>query len=185
MAPWLALPTVLRRMGITVAPLPCLVVGDASQRFAHHPRPALLSGCSSRSAAQTTMALPASIAAEHRPGQLAILGRMTLTRPNLAARTIAPLLGLTLSGAGKLLERTTRLGMLVKVSGRATWRTYVTPDVALPLGLVPPTRGLPPASPAPSPALGTVLATFDAEMGEIDARLARIGSSQGGVCVTI
>lgn len=172
MAPWLGLPTVLRRMGITVAPLPCLVVGDAGQRFAHHPRPALLmrllkqirrasdDGLARLNRLEdTARRSAAAIAAKNRPGQLATLGRITLTRPCLAARTIAPLLGLTLSGAGKLLER-------------ATWRTYVTPDVALALGLVPATRGRPQASPAPSPALDTVLAKFDAEIAQIDARLA-------------
>jgi hypothetical protein len=56
----------------------------------------------------------AAIARERRPGLLADLGRLTLTQPCLAARTLAPLLGLTISGAGKLLERATRLGLLVE-----------------------------------------------------------------------
>lgn len=103
MAPWLGLPTVLRRMGITVAPLPCLVVGDAGQRFAHHPRPALLmrllkqirrasdDGLARLNRLEdTARRSAAAIAAKNRPGQLATLGRITLTRPCLAARTIAP-----------------------------------------------------------------------------------------------
>ena len=41
-APWLAFPVILRRLGITQTALPCLVAGDPGQRFALDPRPALL-----------------------------------------------------------------------------------------------------------------------------------------------
>jgi hypothetical protein len=85
----------------------------------------------------------ATIAAQHRPGKLADLGRLALTRPCLAARSLAPELDLTVSGAGKLLERATSLGLLVEISGRGTWRSYVTPDIAVSLGLVAPMRGRP------------------------------------------
>ncbi len=185
-------------MGLTDRPLPCLVAGDPGQRFAHGPRPALLMRLLKqlRRAAEDGLARldrledtarrsAAAIAAARRPGQLATLGRLALTCPCLAARTLAPRLGLTISGAGKLLERATRLGLLVEISGRETWRAYATPDVALALGLVPPARGRPPAPPAASPALDTVLAAFDAEMAEIDARLSRIDGAALAKQVTI
>lgn len=186
-APWLAFPAILRRMGITARSLPCLVAGDAGQRFALDARPALLMRLLKqlgRSAADGLSRLErledviqrsaATISTEHRPGKLADLGRIALTRPCLAARSLAPLLDLTISGAGKLLSRATRLGMLVETSGRGTWRSYVTSDVALALGLVAPARGRPRLPPVPTPALDSVLATFDAEMAEFEARMARL-----------
>jgi len=186
--PWLAFPAVLRRMGITARTLPCLVAGDVGQRFALDARPALLMRLLKqlgRSAADGLSRLErledvvqrsgATISTEHRPGKLADLGRIALTRPCLAARSLAPLLDLTISGAGKLLSRATRLGLLVETSGRGTWRSYVTSDVALALGLVATARGRPRLPPVPSPALDSVLAAFDAEMAEIEARMARLG----------
>lgn len=85
-----------------------------------------------------------------------------------------PQLGLTISGAGKLLEHATRLGMLLEISGGKALPADAAPDDAL--GLM--------APPAPSPALDSVLATFDAERTEIGARLARIGSAKPGANVT-
>lgn len=187
-APWLALPLVLRRMGITARALPCLVTGDAGQRFALDTRPALLKRLLkqlSRSAEDGLARLErledgvrrsaATISAEHRPGKLADLGRIALTRPCLAARSLAPQLDLTISGAGKLLARATRLGLLVETSGRGTWRSYVTPDIAVSLGLIAPRRGRPRLVPAPSPALDSILAAFDADMAEFEARVAQVG----------
>lgn len=186
--PWLASPIVVARMGLTTRPLPCLVLGDPGQRFAIGPRPALLKRLLKhlRRAAEDGLVqldrledharrTAAAIARERRPGLLADLGRLTLTQPCLAARTLAPLLGLTISGAGKLLERATRLGLLVETSGRATWRSYLARDVALTLGLIAPPLGRPANSAPPSPALAPVLAALDAEMAALDARLARLG----------
>lgn len=187
-APWLAFPVVLRRMGLTQRALPCLVTGDPGQRLALDARPALLKRLLKqlrRSAEDGLTRLErledavrraaATIGAQHRPGKLAELGRLALTHPCLAARSLAPRLDLTVSGAGKLLERATRLGLLVEISGRGTWRSYVTPDIAFSLGLVAPMRGRPRLMPAPSPALDSVLAVFDAEMAEFEARMARVG----------
>lgn len=192
-APWLAFPIVLARLGLTTHLLPCLVLGDPGQRFAIGPRPALLKRLLKqlRRAAEDGLVrldrledharrTAAAIARERRPGLLADLGRLTLAEPCLAARTLAPLLGLTISGAGKLLERATRLGVLVETSGRATWRSYLARDVALTLGLIAPPLGRPALDAAPSPALAPVLAAFDAEMAALDARLARLGVSSVG-----
>lgn len=187
-APWLGFPVVLRRMGIVAAPLPCLVAGDPGERFALDPRPALFKRLLKqlrRSAEDgldrverlETLARrsAATIAGEHRPGKLGDLGRLALSRPCLAARSLAPGLGLTVSGAGKLLERATRLGLLVETSGRETWRSYVTPDVALALGLRRVERGRPRTLPQPTRAISAVLQAFDAEMVAIDERLHQLG----------
>ncbi|EQB10338.1 hypothetical protein [Novosphingobium lindaniclasticum] len=186
--PWLALPMVLRRMGLTQRTLPCLVTGDPGQRFVQGDRPALLKRLLKqlrRSAEDGLTRLErlenavqrsaAAISAQHRSGKLTDLGRLALTRPCLAARSLAPRLDLTVSGAGKLLERATRLGLLVEISGRGTWRSYVTPDIAVSLGLVAPMRGRPRLVPAPSPTLDSVLAAFDAELAEFDTRIAGLG----------
>ncbi|NML95919.1 hypothetical protein [Novosphingobium olei] len=192
-APWLAFPIVLARMGLTARPLPCLVLGDPGQRFAIGPRPALLKRLLKqlRRVAEDGLVrldrledharrTAAAIARERRPGLLADLGRLTLTQPCLAARTLAPLLGLTISGVGKLLERATRLGVLVETSGRATWRSYLARDVALTLGLIAPSLGRPTILAPPSLALTPVLAAFDAEMAALNARLARLGVRSEG-----
>ena len=187
-APWLAFPLLLQRFGITRTALPCLVAGDAGQRFALDPRPALLKrllkqlcraaedGLVRLERLETTARRSAAaITGQHRPGKLADLGRIALARPCLAARRLAPLLGITVSGAGKLLTRATRLGLLVETSGRETWRSYITPDIALALGLVAPERGRPRSVPHPTRAIASVLADFDAEMATLDARLERLG----------
>ena len=188
-APWLAFPVILRRMGLTQRALPCLVAGAPRQRFALDPRPALLKRLLKQLARSAEDGLTrlerletaaqraaATIGTQHRPGKLADLGRIALTRPCLAARSLAPMLDLTVSGAGKLLERATRLGLLIEISGRETWRSYVTPDVAVSLGVVAPARGRPCLMPTPSPKLDSVLAAFDAEMAEFEARMARLSA---------
>lgn len=186
-APWLAFPALLRRIGLTRTALPCLIVGDASQRPARDPRPVLLkrllkqltrraeAGLERLDALEaTTRRAAIAIAAEHRPGKLLDLARISLTRPCLAARSAAPLLGITISGAGKLLERATMLGIMAEISGRGSWRTYVTPDIAIALGLRARDRGRPPSAALPREVVD-ILSTFESEMAEIDARLERLG----------
>ncbi len=189
-APWLRFPITLRRLGVTGAILPCMVVGDPAQRFALDPRPALFKRLLKqlRRVAEDGLArldrleefrLKAAVvlAHEHRPGKLADLMKTCLTRPNLAARNLAPLLDLTVSGAGKLLERATRLGLLVETSGRGSWRSYVTPDIAIALGMRSSDRGRPPSLSEPTGAISALLQQFDAEMAAIDAELDRLRDS--------
>ncbi|HQS96532.1 MAG TPA: hypothetical protein PK823_08565, partial [Novosphingobium sp.] len=186
--PWLAFPLTLRRIGLTRHALPCMALGDPSQRFASDPRPVLLrrllkavqkraeDGLDRLERLEaTTRRAATALAKEHRPGKLADLGRLTLTRPCLAARSLAPLLGLTVSGAGKLLERAAALGLMVEISGRESWRTYVAPDVAIALGLRRANRGRPPSTTSPAPEVESILSSFDAEMADIDARLRKLG----------
>lgn len=119
----------------------------------------------------------AAIAAERRPGQLATLGSLALTCPCPAAHTLAPRLGLTISGAG----------CSTAPSGSACWSkhpvgahgvTYVTRDVALSLDLVSPSRGRPPLLPAPIPALDSIFTAFDPEMAEFVERMKHLGRSK-------
>lgn len=186
--PWLAFPLILRRMDLTRAALPCMVAGDAAQRTLRDARPVLLKRLLKQvaRAAQdglerldrlegATRRAAAAIAAEHRPGKLTDLARIALTRPCLAARTLAPAIGITISGAGKLLERANHLGLMAEISGRESWRTYVTPDIATTLGLRPAERGRPPLGNKAPPEVSDILRSFDAEMAEIEARLARLG----------
>ncbi len=187
-APWLAFPVLLRRLGIARIALPCMVVGDAAQRSLRDARPALLK----RLLKQVTRAAEAglerldrletntrraaiTIASEHRPGKLETLSRITLSRPCVAARSAAPLLGLTISGAGKLLERAVRLSLLTEISGRGTWRTYVAPDVAVALGVCAAPRGRPQSLSTMAPDAAIILSNFEREMAEIDAMLEKLG----------
>ncbi|MBA4353137.1 MAG: hypothetical protein C0409_00455 [Novosphingobium sp.] len=195
-AAWLALPVILRRVGLTQGPLPSIVVGEPSQR------PSLRPVAETRAAAlkrllrhvtrracdgldrldrleAATRRSAAAIAAEHRPGKLLDLARISLAAPCLAARSAAPLLGITISGAGKLLERATGLGIMAEISGRGSWRTYVTPDLAVALGQRAPDRGRPPAV-STAPAVAAILSTFELEMADIDARLKRLGIAVAG-----
>lgn len=187
-APWLAFPLILRRTGLTRTALPCMVAGDAAQRSLRDARPVLLKRMLkqvSRAAQDglerldrleaATHRAAAAIAVEHRPGKLTDLARIALTRPCLAARSLAPALGLTISGAGKLLERASQLGLMAEISGRESWRTYVTPDIAITLGIRPAERGRPPLVHKASPEVGDILRSFDSEMAQIEARLQRLG----------
>lgn len=187
-APWLAFPLLLRRLGLTRTALPCLVAGDAAQRTLRDARPALLkrllkqltrtaeAGLERLDRLEAYMRRAASVVAgEHRAGKLADIARIALTRPCLAARSAAPLLGITISGAGKLLERATALGLMAEISGRGSWRTYVTPDIAIAMGERAAERGRPPRTPIAVAAVADILHSFELEMAEIDARLERFG----------
>jgi len=187
-APWLAFPLILRRIGLTRTALPCMAPGEPAQRFASDPRPLLLKRLLKAVRRQAEDGLERldrleasarrsalAIAQEHRPGKLADLARLALTRPCLAARSLAPLVGVTVSGAGKLLERATALGIMVEISGRGSWRTYVAPDVAQSLGLRSAERGRPPSLSTAVPEVADILAGFDSEMAEIEERLRKLG----------
>lgn len=180
-APWLALPVLLQRMDITRTALPCLVVGDPSQRTLHGPRAAqlkrLLKGMA-RSAKEgllrferledTRLRWSAAVAESRRPGNLAALGVLIMRQPVLAARSIVNPLGLTLSGAGKLLARAAEKHLLIEASGRSSWKLYASPDVGTALGIIRPRLGRPMAAPRASPALDAILSQFDREMKTID-----------------
>jgi hypothetical protein len=179
---WLALPILLHRLGMTHVPLPCLVAGD--RRLTHAPadRPArrrLVDELAGRAEAglaaldglerSRAIALDA-IASERRPGALSRLLPLMLTAPIQTPEGIARTLGLTLSGAGKLLDRAARLGFAAEISGRRSWRVYASRDVGVQLGLVDAPRGRPPALRPREEEIGDVVAAFDREMADLARR---------------
>src|SRR3546814_2557144 len=81
----------------------------------------------------------------------------------------------TISGAGKLVSRAAELDLLVEVSGRQAWRTYMTRDLAIAFGFGVRPVGRPPAPPQALPDFIPALAEFDREMAELDSMLAGLG----------
>ena len=194
---WLVLPILLHRLGLCETPLPCLVAGDRQLRFA--PRdtgPAqrrILRAleAAALNARKTVIALEnhraialAALAAEHRPTALRALAALFARAPMQSPESVARQLGMTLSGAGKLLARAAASGLVCEVSGRRAWRAYVVPDLAISLGLVAASKGRPPTRPSlsePSREIASILADFDSDMAAFDARFgATIISEEAG-----
>jgi len=190
---WLGFPHLLAGMGLTGTPLPCLVIGDASLRTLYGPRERhlkrLLKAVRSSAAEgldrlerleawRTEFA--AALAQERRAGLLRKLGQFALSQPIISARLVADAFDITLSGAGKLLARAASRRLVVEVSGRASWRLYVTPDVAIALGMLPPPRGRPLSPPPRTEELDAVLSEFDREMDAIDLLLERKAPARTG-----
>jgi hypothetical protein len=179
---WLALPILLHRLGMTHVPLPCLVAGD--RRLVHAPgdhtaRWRIVDELTTRAEAglaaldglerSRTVAL-SMIAGERRPGALVRLLPLMLAAPVHTPEGVARRLGLTLSGAGKLLDRAARLGFVAEISGRRSWRVYATRDVAVQLGLIEQPRGRPLKRPTPPDEIGEIVAAFDREMADLIGR---------------
>lgn len=189
---WLALPVLLHRLGMTQIALPCLVAGD--RRLVHAPgdraaRRRLIDEIANQAEAglaaldglerSRAVALDA-IAAEHRPGALSRLLPLMLAAPVQTPEGVARQLGLTLSGAGKLLDRAARLGFAAEISGRRSWRIYAARDVAVQLGLVDAPRGRPPMLGGPGDGIGEVVAAFDREMADLARRFPGLRDEAGG-----
>lgn len=187
-AAWLALPVLLHRLGLTEAPLPCLVSGDrqllhatrerdrgvAIRRILRSLEAAAIAGRRSLKAIEDARSISAAaVVGERRPTSLRRLTTLMMVAPVQSPEAVARRLKLTLSGAGKLLSRAAALGLVVEVSGRRAWRIYVVPDLAIALGLVATPKGRPAMRPALPPAsrdLAAVLAEFDSELAAFDAR---------------
>ncbi|MDO6414318.1 hypothetical protein Q4F19_07980 [Sphingomonas sp. BIUV-7] len=187
-APWLAFPILLRTLGLSRAPLPCLVVGDRAFRLAPRDTDAIVPRYLRAIAEAADNGLvrlqaleddrvraAAAVHAAHRPGQLLTLMALLQFRPAISPRGAAAALRLSLSGAGKLLSRSAELGLVVEISGRQAWRTYLAPDLAVTFGFRSRAAGRPPSPPRVSALLEPTLAAFDAEMAALDATLARLG----------
>ena len=181
------MPMLLKALGVTHTPLPCLVVADKALRLAPHDRDAIVprylkalarnaeAGLARLEAMEADRLRGAAVIARlRRPGALPALMALLQRRPGLRPLAVAKLLGLTISGAGKLLARAAADGLVVEISGRQAWRIYLTPDLAAAFGFVARPIGRPPAPPAAA-RLEPVLAQFDLEMAAIDARLAELG----------
>lgn len=180
-APWLELPLLLQRLNATDNVLPCLVVGNKAMRLAPRDRgPITMRSLKAlAAAAQDGLSLLTTLerwrfqaaqklADEFRPGNLEGLLRLLLQSPVISPTRAADALGVTLSGAGKLLERAVSLGLCHEVSGRHNWRLYLTPDLAMRFGFIAAPRGRPPALRMPSPPLDSILAAFDADVAEFE-----------------
>lgn len=191
--PWLWLPVLLHRMGVTQSPLPSLTCGNKALRYGTlqaGPQCLRLLGHMTRAADRSLDTLEmieadrrratAAIAGLHRPGQLSTLAAALLHHPVTSPDRVAETLGLTLSGAGKLLERAAKAGLVREVSGRRSWRVYAAPDVAVGLGLALARRGRPRKaieSTAAPKEVEDIVARFDREMAEFDARFGALAGN--------
>lgn len=188
---WLALPILLHRLGVSGTPLPCLVVGDRRLRAGARDPATLLRGLLRALADRAdeglamhalmertrTQAL-ATLQAQRRPGALSRLMAMMQVAPLQTPEAVSRRLHLTLSGAGKLLQRAAELGLVHEISQRRSWRVYLTPDLAQSLGFVAATRGRPSLLPTSMVSdLDRVLADFDCEMAAWDTQFGSSTSS--------
>jgi len=184
--PWLWLPVLLHRAGLTSTPLPCLTAGDKAFRLGTRDASAVLARLLrtidtaaahglkllDRIEEDRTRAIVAA-STLRRPSPILRLSAYLLHTPVVSPERLAKDLSLTLSGAGKLLDRAAQLGLVREVSGRRSWRIYASPAVAIALGLIAAPRGRPshPGKPKGSPrAVDDIVATFDQEMAAFNAR---------------
>jgi hypothetical protein len=187
--PWLALPRFLYLLRVTTSPLPCLVAGAKAFRarpplsedalraalkaLANAARAGLLSLDAMEASHKAALR---AIISEYRPGKLPQLFALGLSIAMLSPKGVADHLGLTIAGAGKLLDRAADLGMLVEITGRRAWKAYVAPDLAIALGFRKPTLGRPRNEPPPlahSRELARTLDAFDRELADIAARFSK------------
>ncbi|QYE33234.1 hypothetical protein KZX46_03760 (plasmid) [Polymorphobacter sp. PAMC 29334] len=184
-APWLGIPSLLKALGVTRTPLPCLVAADKALRYAPRDRRAIVprylkaltkaaeDGLERLNAVEGDRTrAAATLGAARRPGKLVSLVVLLQRRPLLSPLYVSRTLGLTISGAGKLLTRAAHQGLVVEISGRQAWRAYLAPDLAVKFGFAAQPAGRPSRLPEPD---ARALARFDDEMAEIDAMLAALG----------
>ena len=191
LGPWLALPDILRGLGLTGIALPCLVAGAKAFRWRATLSDEILLPIlrALTSAAEVggdrldAMEADhrrgiAAIRAEFRPTSLVRLLALISVRPLLSPQSVAKTLDLTVGGAGKLLSRAAELKLVIEVSGRRAWKLYLAPDLAVSFGFIPAPRGRPPRAvieAIPDRSLSEALDAFDREMAEIDQRLSNLG----------
>lgn len=180
------MPQLLQALGLTQDLLPSLVIIDPAWR--HRPRDlaatarrnlrqltgAALHGLKRLNRLEADYHLAARVLrGEARPGALGSLITLIERDGIVTPRSVARDCQLSISGAGKLLSRAARFGLVVEVSGRTSWRTYLSPQLAIEFGYVAARRGRPPfPSPMPPPS-APMWRAFDDEMAAIDDMLAR------------
>jgi hypothetical protein len=190
---WLALPLLLQRLGATQTPLPCLVVGTGAFRNRSGDpavvlRQLLRALCDAADAGLASLtSIEAdrrraihAIRGERRSGSLTELAALSLTAPVLSPQSVGKALGLSLSGAGKLLTRAAQLQLLREVTNRGSWRLYLTPDLAVTLGFMAAPRGRPRAEPPALPHdrdVAAIVDSFDAEMENFVRRFPNLTST--------
>lgn len=181
-APWLGTPALLKALGVTRTPLPCLVIADKALRLAPRDRDAIVPrhlkamtraaelGLARLDGIETErLGAAHAIARARRPGKLIDLVALLERRAMLTPLAVARMFGLTISGAGKLLSRAASEGIAVEISGRQAWRAYLAPDLAIAFGFKHRPAGRPAKLPTPGP-LDATLAAFDAEMAAFALR---------------
>ena len=185
---WTALPLALARLKLTHRPLALFAGGVKAWRHAPREREAIIRRYLKAIVKTADDGLDllaglerfrtrcaAALAREARPGALRPLAALLIDRPFVAPLAVADALGLTISGAGRLLVRAAALGLVHEITGRETWKLYLASDLAFRYGFASRPRGRPP-SPAPALApLDHALARFDREMAEVDAKLRSLG----------
>lgn len=193
--PWLGLPELLYGMKLSDSPLPCLVLGDRGMRQGGQVHPAaaalrILRGLTKaaedglrrlRWLEDDRARAIAAIARQHRPGMLPDLIALMMAAPVMSPEALVRLTAsrgksISISGAGKLLNRAAELGLVREVSGRSrSWRIYVLPDIAVSLGFAakrgrPAKIVKPPALLADDRPTTSAMAALDEEMAAIAAR---------------
>ncbi|ATI80581.1 hypothetical protein A6768_11645 [Sphingobium yanoikuyae] len=191
-APWLMLPFWLKDLRLSAQAHPCLVGGTKALRMkARLSEPDWLAPCRALEASAVDglarldqlerlyRDTQRAIMGAHRAGALPALAALTFHRPLLSPRSVSELLGMSVAGASKLLERAVEAGLVVEIGTRRTWRLFVTRDLAIDLGFAPPSRGRPRHEPPLPPAgrdLSQAVAAFDAQMEAMDKLLNRTGA---------
>ncbi|WP_337847830.1 hypothetical protein [Sphingomonas sp.] len=191
--PWLGLPFALRDQQLSTIPLPCLSGGAKALRLKRQPADTdWLSLVRSLETAATTglnrldqlerlyRDAQRAVIGEYRPGALPSLTALSCHHPMLSPQSVADLLGMSVAGASKLLERAVSTGLLVEITRRRTWRVFLAADLAVEFGYAAPKRGRPRSEPPPLPAsrdLASVFDAFDEEMAAVDRLLSRTGQS--------
>lgn len=187
--PWLGLPFVLRDLQLSVVPLPCLAGGAKAFRMKRQPSAAdwvatiRSVDLAARAGLERLDQLERlyrdaqrSILGEYRSGALPSLAALSCHRPLLSPQSVADMLGFSVAGASKLLERAVSTGLLVEITDRRTWRIFLATDLAIAFGYAAPKRGRPKSEPPPLPADRDIAAVFDAfddEMAAIDRLLSK------------
>lgn len=189
-APWLAFPRLLQSMGVTSAPLPCLVHADKALRYSPREADANIARyfrfitTAAETGLQRLVAMEehrilsvVTASASLRPGKLSPLLALLQYRPVISPRVAAARLGISISGAGKLLARAADNEIIVEISGRQAWRTYIVKDLAYAFGLAKRSAGRPVELRQQLEPLDPALLKFDTEMADLDATLSRLGIS--------
>ncbi len=181
---WLHFPILITQLKIALRPLPCLVIGTKQQRHRGNDREAILIRLLNQVQDAAIVGLARLRALENHINRAQIVAQATrrsqsivkttvlsLRRPVFTPRDIAAHLGISISGAGKLLAKCEKSGLVHSMNSTESWRHFASADVGVLLRLVPDNKGRPVkvARASPAPSAESILARFDAEMAEFEA----------------
>lgn len=183
---WLAVPDLLHGMNITTIPLPCLAGGDPALRSSPRDRDSNLR----RSLKRLTRAakdgeaillgletlangMITAIGTEMRPKSMKLLATMLLDRPAVTPKEVSIHVDISLSGAGKLLSKAHRYGLVHPQNGLNSWKAYLSADMAMRYGIIRKQPGRPPKGDYKTLDVSDLIARFDAEQHAIEAVILR------------